>query len=73
MTDQQSAIDDILGGFVSINDDHPAVADFGASVVEHVAARPSPAAPAPFDLGGRIAALEQKLDRILVLLEGSPQ
>lgn len=59
----------VLAGFQPISDDDPRVREFAQSVVEAVAARPSPAPPED-----RISRVEAKLDEILILLRGgTPQ
>lgn len=69
MTVDQAAIDAVLGDFVPVGDDHPAVADFGEAVAQHIAARPSPSA-APSDAPEWAQRIERKLDLILSQLGG---
>lgn len=64
--DQERLAAEILDGFVPIGDDHPRVQEFEQAMVEHIAARPSPEAPAE----SQSDRIEQKLDQILTLLEG---
>jgi len=66
VTSQDQLVADVLGDFVPIGD---VPSDFAKAVTEHIAARPSPGAPAVFP-ETTLRDVVDKLDEILTLLRG---